>query len=401
MPTDIRKVQIDNPFYVHRYLLRVPITSMQNRQVFGKVIEDVLHYAGLKLDTQKQLFWLNSYNPIYYWQFENDLFVKGIRLPYVVITETQIQESYQPMFLGQLMGTGFNQLLYRSPEYEVQLNNVPNIYTSDSATIDTIQIRDIKVSVQVTRITIRISGYIYLETYDQLLDVQTGLTQLLVTNRMNFVQIPVTVVFPKSFGLILPEQDKAALVYLYRDLFTVKQIEEIGRDMWAIHMLMPTYYRLEAITDQSQLMVTQGQEQRNRLSFTLFVDTAIIKMYDIAITLPVKGCVLTFDVSRLTLMPESLLPTTNTIRQKIYTERDYQIGELQIPLPDDINPERMIQFNVQLYKTAIDSIQDNRMPIYIAKTLNAVLDAQNRIIIVNEFVPKDALVVVEYEVAAP
>jgi len=365
--------------------------------IVADILKSLLSITGLQLDFSRQLFVLSSYNPLYYWEFENNLFVKGIRLPYIVITETQIQENYQPMFLGQLFGIGFNTPIYYSPEYTVSLSNAPNIYSNNNETVDTIQVRNLKVSVHVTRIPLRITGYMYFETYDQLLDVQSSLTQLVVQNRMNFLQIPISIVLPKTISFILQKDNNMhALVHLHKDRILVKDVNVVGqKDMWVIDTIAPTYYRLETISDQSQLAVGQGQEQRFRLSFTLYVDTAVIKMYDIVTLLPVKGCLLSIDTTILSPDIVSNIITADLYTYKLYTDKDYAKDELVIDIPESVDVSKLLDVSVTLYKSVIESDKS----ISIAKNLSISVDTDNRRVIVREFVPKHAYLRIRYELA--
>lgn len=388
-------IEPNNPFYKHRYLLRVPLSSLQIRMIIADILKSLFSIIGLQLDFSKQLFVLSSYNPLYYWEFENNLFVKGVRLPYIVITETQVQENYQPMFLGQLFGVGFNTPIYYSPEYTVPLNDAPNIYSNNNEAIDTIQVRNLKVSVHVTRIPLRITGYMYFETYDQLLDVQSSLTQLVVQNRMNFLQIPMSIVLPKTINFILQKDNNAqVLVHLHRDRILVKDANIVGqKNTWVIDTVAPTYYRLESVSDQSQLTVGQGQEQRFRLSFTLYVDTAVIKMYDIVTVLPVKGCLLSIDTSILLPDTVSNIETdTNIYTYKLHIDRDYTKDELVISIPESINIDNLLDVSVTLYKSVIESDKS----ISIAKDLNIDVDTDNRKITVKEFVPEQSYLKIRY-----
>jgi len=398
--SDIVEYESGNPFYLHRYLLRVPLSSLQIRQIVASVLRSVFVYTGLQLNFEKQLFVLNSYNPLYYMQYEQDLLLKGPDMPYVVITETQVQENYQPMFLGQLAGVGFNTLLYKSPEYTVPLSNVPNLYTADeSDTIDTIQIRDFKISVQTTRLSLRISGYMYFATYDQLLDVQTSLTQLLVTNAMHYIEIPVSIVLPKTIMFQLSQtSDLTALVHLYEDRIVVRNVNVVGRsDVWTLDTVMPTYYRLETISDQSQLTVTQGQGQIFRLGFTFFVDTAVIKMYDISVVLPIKGCALILRTDKLQPVYASEVGSeTNTVVQTVRIETDYQKGQMVIDIPESVGLNRIVSVSVTLYKTVVYTADVST--VSIAKDLQFKLDKDNRQIRIDEFVPADSVLKIRYQV---
>jgi len=391
MPSIVDITPEHDPLYRYRFLLRVPLTTLQYRQIVGTIVREILAYADLTIDLDRQLEFLTSYNPIVYWAKENE-FVSNRILPYVVITEAQIQDQYQPMFLGQLAGTGFRTQIYRSDEYKAVIV-AENVYNDIPETYETVQIRDLQVFVYTSRLPLRITGYMYFETYDQLIDVYNSFVRFFVVNRINYIEIPVLIVVPKQVALLLPEQDRQAIIQFQKENILVSENRLIDdKSAWYIVMRIPTYYRLESVTDQSQLAVTGGEGQRFRLSFTLYVDTGHVGLYEFSVLLPIKGCVFKFDAASIFKLYTSELETDGTASFTIVTDRDYQKDTLVIELPSQIDLTKQQIVGVYLYRSTYTP--DNA--IAISKELAYALDIENKRITINEFVPGNAVVKVIY-----
>jgi len=376
-----------DPFYVHRFLLKVPLTTLQYRQIVGTIVNEILSYADLTIDLDKQLQFLTSYNPIVYWTKEQE-FVSNRILPYVVITEAQIQDQYQPMFLGQLTGTGFRIMIYQSDEYRTVIT-ADNVYDKNPETYETIQIRNLQTYVYTSRLPLRVSGYMYFETYDQLIDVHNSLVRFLVVNRINYIEIPVLIVVPKQVILLLPEQDKQAIIQFQKEKILVSENRLIDdKHAWYITMRIPTYYRLESVTDQSQLAVSSGEGQRFRLNFTMFIDTGHVGMYEFSVMLPIKGCIFKFDVSSAFRLYTYELQTDNTVTYTVVTDADYQRDMLVIDIPADIDFDKQKLLGIYLYR----SLYTSENTIAVSKELAYTLNTDSRQIIINEFVPKNATI---------
>ena len=132
----------------------------------------------------KVFFVTSSFNSIL--SMHKQLLANGIKAPYAIFYNDTLQEQYNTQFLSNFNGIGFPTKVLEYEHLDIAYPSAYLQYTYPDASITNISLKNVIFTANISRANYSIECNIFANSYPELLDIQSVLTNIVVLNRYHF-----------------------------------------------------------------------------------------------------------------------------------------------------------------------------------------------------------------------
>ena len=314
--------------------------------------------------------------------------LEGVKAPYAIVYNEQMQEVYQYQFLGNYVGKGLPQTIY----YEEQLTytdltdtefGTPYLSTTypSSLLVEGVTIRDIVIDANIARIPYSFDLNVVLNSYPELLDAQTYFNTLLVTNRYHLLKLEVPVFMPKY--MLLELQNRSITLALSEQ----ETFELVGQDYYKLSVTVPIYMRLTSSQPNLQ-SIFDADIPIYALNLHFELDIGVINSFSVSYYTPIKGLKLVFALPITSSITATVTTTYSITRFNVLSFYPRNTFSFTIYSNTNINTENSYLF-MQSFTSSPEqfAIVINKM---LSFTVN--IEGENSVItVLNEIYPNSIL----------
>ena len=335
------------------------------KQIFAEVFNCIPAFNNPDTNynaLSKVFFVTSNFNSIL--SMHKQLLANGVKAPYAIFYNDTLQEQYNSQFLSNFNGIGFPTKIMELESLDLAF---PTAYLQNAypdASITNISLKNVRFVANISRANYSIEGNIFANSYPELLDIQSVLTNLVVLNRYHFRYIVSNLYIPNY--VVVNANDIS-----FTALLNMGNQNLVGKNYYYIPIVVPVYYKISSIQPSIQPFIdTEPQEYRLQCRFEF--DLGIINSCNIYYNIPIKGVSVYFNLSTL-----STSKVVQEITQKsitVYSKSYYPVNTYSFTVNDFV-------YDPILYTTSYTSRTDNQFYIYIDKYLsfsyNTELDYNN------------------------
>lgn len=295
-----------------KHVFYTKYVSVQIRKILAYILDKALNKIIVFKDKKdKVLFLSGNYSLLALNQLH---LTEHIKTPYIIVYNENLNETYVQQYHANFHAYGFTKTVFKKDI----VFNVEDKPLKQS-------IRNFRINTRHNRVNYTATLSIVASSYDELLDIITSLTSLLVPNRYYLHNIPVEIEIPNQIRLQNPDIDYILTLSQNEDILKEKYFSIIGKDRLILTDIVPVYFKIDTIA-QNPLPLFETQEFIYRAETTIYLDLPIIKMIELSGIIPLKGLNL-----KVIIEP----PNTLTLNQVIqYNVNEYIIEQ---KLTEDTN----------------------------------------------------------------
>lgn len=257
-----------------RYVLLNKYVSSQIRQVVAYVLDRFFDLVITFNNKKDRILFLSGNYGIFN---TNEQLINTIKAPYCLVYNEFINESYMQQFNANFLAYGFKKDL-------ITINKLaPNNYSPTNTTIE-----DFKLSVRHNRIFYTANLSLVASSYDELLDITSSFTSLIVINRFFGFKIPLTIYIPNTIQLYNQDTRDFFEYTLSKNLIEYKNLKLVDKNMLAVTDEVAVYARLENIS-QNNIALFDSTNMVYKADATITIEMPIVKQIELYGYIPVRG----------------------------------------------------------------------------------------------------------------
>lgn len=258
-----------------KHIFYTKYINVQIRKLLAYILDKALNkIVVLKDKKDKVLFLSGNYSLLALNQLH---LTEHIKTPYIVVYNENLNETYIQQYHANFHAYGFTKTVFKKDI----VFNIINEPLKQS-------IRNFRINTRHNRINYTATLSIVASSYDELIDIITSLSSLLVPNRYYLHNIPIEIEIPNQIRLQNPNIDYVLSLSQNEDIVKEKYFSIIGKDRLILTDTVPVYFKIDTIT-QNPLPLFETQEFIYRAETTVYLDLPIIKMIELSGIIPLRG----------------------------------------------------------------------------------------------------------------
>lgn len=252
-----------------RHVFYTKYINVQIRKILAyaldKALNKIIVFKNIK---DKVLFLSGNYSLLALNQLQ---LREHIKTPYIIVYNENLNETYIQQYHANFHAYGFTKNIFKKDiAFNIGNNDPPNI-----------SIRNFRINMKHNRINYTATLSIVASSYDELIDIITSISSLLVPNRYYLYNIPVEIEIPNYIRLQNSEVDYVLNLAQNDNIIKDKYFSIVGENRLVVTDTVPVYFKIESIS-QNPLPLFETQEFTYKAETTIYLDLPIIKMIEIS-----------------------------------------------------------------------------------------------------------------------
>lgn len=323
-----------------KYLFITKYISAQIRKVLAYILDKQFDkIPAFENQKDKIIFLSGNYGIL----TANIALLEHIKTPYALIYNENLNDVYTQQYHANFLSYGFTKKIFYTPVIEVNNDLLPLKTT----------IKDFYIYIKHNRVQYTANISIIASSYDELLDITTSLSSLIVPNRYFLYNIPVEVFIPNKLKLYNATSNYIINLAENSQILQLKNFSLIDKESLIYTDTIPVYMKLDNFTNQP-IPLFETSEHIYKSEATIFIDMPIVKLIELQGAIPILGIDLKINIE-------------NNIGNYIVQSSIYKINE-------HINE---IKINNDNINEIIETITINENEQLIENSFNVILQRNN------------------------
>ncbi len=237
----------------------------------------------------KIFFVTSSYNSIL--TMHRHLLAQGIKAPYAILYNDTLAEQYNAQFLSNFTGKGFPECIFSTTSLTISYPTANLLQPYSDSSMTNITLENIQIFANISRANYSIEANIFANSYPELFDIQSHLTNLFVLNRPHLYYVVSNLYLPNY--MVISSSNNS-----YTTQLPLLNMNLVAKNYYALSVTIPVYMKLTQIQPSMQPYIDTEQSEY-KLQCRFEFDLGVINSCNIYYNLPIKGINIFFSLTNL------------------------------------------------------------------------------------------------------
>lgn len=311
-----------------QYVFYTKYVNSQIRQILAYILDKLFNKVPAFYGKRDRIIFLSGNYSIL---TANENLIEHIKTPYALIYNENLNDSYNPQFHANFHAYGFRKKIFYAPKIDT-IENSP-LKTS---------INNFYIILHHNRVSYTITMSLVASSYDELIDITTSFSSLIVPNRYYLHHIPVDIYIPNEIKLRNSNTSLIIDLAKQSNILKTETFKLINKESLVYRDTIPVYVKLDSINNMP-LPLFETTEPIYRTEVNITLDLPVIKTIELIGLLPILGVNLQVNVDSNIVIPIS--DNIESYKTHIFEQKIEQNNQTEVEFNITINNDEELNLN--------------------------------------------------------